>query len=202
MPPLQLSLVLVSALFVVVIVAFSLYNGLIRSQKRVQEAWSGIDVHFRRRASLVPNLVEVVKGYAAHEREVFQDVASARGALQQASGAGQAANANNMLSQALARIFAVVENYPQLRGSENFMSLRADLNDVEDKIAFARQFYNRNVLDYNTRIETYPTAFVANLFSFASAEFFEADDEGRAEVRVSFAQPPARSKEPAVPPAT
>jgi LemA protein len=182
---------LVALLTFVVVWTFSRYNGLVRSRKRVDEAWSGIDVQLRRRASLVPNLVETVKGYAAHERELFEEVTRARGAVQKAGNAGQAADANDLLSQAMVRVFAVVENYPQLRASENFMSLRADLSDVEEKIAFARQFYNRTVLDYNTRLETYPDAVFARQFDFAPAEFFAADDAARSEISVTFSRPAA-----------
>jgi LemA protein len=182
---------LVALLTFVVVWTFSRYNGLVRSRKRVDEAWSGIDVQLRRRASLVPNLVETVKGYAAHERELFEEVTRARGAVQKAGNAGQAADANDLLSQAMVRVFAVVENYPQLRASENFMSLRADLSDVEEKIAFARQFYNRNVLDYNTRLETYPDAVFARQFNFAPAEFFAADEAARSEISVTFSRPAA-----------
>lgn len=196
-----LSIAITTLLIGGIVVAFSRYNDLVRSQKRVQEAWSGIEVQLRRRASLMPNLVEIVKGYAEHEREVFEEVARARGALQQASSAGQAANANSMLSQALLRVFAVVENYPQLRASENFVSLRGDLADAEEKIAFARQFYNRTVLDYNTRIDTYPDALIAGNFNFARAEFFKADDDGLAEVHIDFSRRPAAAGQPASPPA-
>ena len=188
----------VLALIGSVLIVFSRFNTLVRSQKRVQEAWAGIDVQLRQRASLIPNLVEAIRGYAEHEREVFEKVARARGALQKAGGAGQAGTANNLLTQALGHVFAVAEAYPQLHASENFMSLRSDLRDVEAKIAFARQFYNRNVLDYNTRIDTYPDALIARNFDFAPAEFFEADDDGRAEVRISFAKPAGR--EPATSP--
>jgi LemA protein len=196
-----LAIAIIAILVIGVVVVFSRYNDLVRSQKRVQEAWSGIDVQLRRRASLMPNLVEMVKGYAEHEREVFEEVARARGAVQQAGGAGQAANANNMLSQALLRVFAVVENYPQLRASDNFMSLRGDLADAEEKIAYARQFYNRNVLDYNTRIETYPDVLIAGNLNFTAAEFFRTDEEGRAEMRISFSRQPAAPEQPASPPA-
>ena len=196
-----LPVIIVAILIGGVVVVFSRYNDLVRSKKRVEEAWSGIDVQLRRRASLMPNLMEMVKGYAEHEREVFEEVARARGAVQQAGGAGQAANANNMLSQALLRVFAVVENYPQLRASENFMSLRGDLADAEEKIAFARQWYNRNVLDYNTHIETYPDVIMARSFNFAPAEFFRTDEEGRAEVHINFSRRPASPEQPASPPA-
>jgi LemA protein len=171
-----------------VVWAFSRYNGLVRSKKRVDEAWSGIDVQLRRRASLIPNLVETVKGYATHERELLEEVTRARGALQTAGNAGQASTANDLLSQAMGRLFAVVESYPQLRASDNFMGLRSDLADVEEKIAFARQFYNRNVLDYNTRLETYPDTLFARQFTFTAAEFFAADEAARSEVTVSFSR--------------
>ena len=188
-------------LMATVLFAFSRYNTLVRSQKRVQEAWAGIDVQLRQRASLIPNLVETIRAYAEHERGVYEEVARARGALQKAGGAGQAGAANTLLTQALGHVFAVAEAYPQLHASENFMSLRSDLRDLESKIAFARQFYNRNVLDYNTRLDTYPDALIARSFEFAPAEFFEADDEGRAEVAVSFARPRAGGEQPASPPA-
>ena len=179
---------LVLTLLVVgVLAGVATYNRLVRSRNRVREAWSGIDVQLRRRASLVPNLVESVRGYAAHERGVFEEVTRARGALQQAGGAAAAASANNALSQALGHLFAVVENYPTLRASENLTALQRELSDVEEKIAFARQFYNRNVLDYNTRIETFPGVLVASNLGFSAAEFFETEDEGRAEVTVSLA---------------
>jgi LemA protein len=201
MSPAWMSLTLVVALAAFVLLVFSHYNSLIRSQKRTQEAWSGIDVQLRRRASLVPNLVETVRGYAEHEREVFEQVARARGAMQKADGAGQTASASNLLTQALGHLFAVVENYPQLRASDNFLTLREDLRDTEEKIAFARQFYNRNVLDYNTRIDTYPDALLAKQFGITPAEFFETDGDGRAEVHVSFGRPAPRPQQPASPPA-
>jgi LemA protein len=183
-------------LLICVVWAFARYNGLVRARKRVEEAWSGIDVQLRRRASLLPNLEDVVKGYAAHEREVFVDVARARGALQKAGGAGEAANANEAVSQAFIRMFAVAENYPQLRASDSFIALRSDLSEIEEKIAFARQFYNRNVLDYNTRLETYPDAIIARNFAFAPAEFFEAEPEARSEVRMTFTRQPAGNEAP------
>lgn len=191
MPEFWLPVFVVASLAGGVVWAFSIYNGLVRSKKRIEEAWSGIDVQLRRRASLVPNLVEVVKGYAEHERGVFDEIARARGALQQAGGAGQAADASDMMSRAIGRLFAVVENYPQLRASENFMKLRDDISEAEDKIAFARQFYNRNVLDYNTKLDTYPDAFIAHNFDFTPAEFFGADDEARSEIRVALTRQPA-----------
>jgi LemA protein len=201
MTPSLMASAFVLALIGAVLIVFSRFNALVRSQKRVQEAWAGIDVQLRQRASLIPNLVEAIRGYAEHEREVFEEVARARGALQQAGSAGKAGTANNLLTQALGHVFAVAEAYPQLRASENFMSLRSDLRNVEEKIAFARQFYNRNVLDYNTRTDTYPDALIARNFAFAPAEFFEADGDGRAEVKISFARQPAGREQTASPPA-
>jgi LemA protein len=201
MTPSLMASAFVLALIGIVLLVFRRFNTLVRSQKRVQEAWAGIDVQLRQRASLIPNLVEAIRGYAEHERGVFEEVARARGALQQAGGAGKAGTANNLLTQALGHVFAVAEAYPQLHASENFMGLRSDIRDVEEKIAYARQFYNRNVLDYNTRIDTYPDALIARNFDFAPAEFFEADDDGRAEVTISFARQPAGRERAPSPPA-
>ena len=178
--------VIVAIVVLALIILVTMYNGLVRSRNRVKEAWSGIDVQLRRRASLVPNLVETVKGYASHERETFEEVTRARSAVEQAGTIPDAAAANNMLTGALRHLFAVAENYPELRASENFLDLQNELSDIEEKIAFSRQFYNSNVLDYNNRLQTVPTVFIANTFGFTREEFFEADEEGRAEVRVDF----------------
>jgi LemA protein len=191
--------VIVAIVVLAVIILVAMYNGLIRSRNRVKEAWSGIDVQLRRRASLVPNLVETVKGYASHERETFEEVTRARSAVEQAGSIPDAAAANNMLTGALRHLFAVAEAYPELRASENFMDLQNELSDIEEKIAFSRQFYNSNVLDYNNRLQTVPTVFIAGIFGFTREEFFEADEEGRAEVRVDFSTPGAA---PAAPGAT
>ena len=172
-------IVVVAVVVLIVIFLWAVYNGLVKARIRVKEAWSGIDVQLRRRSSLIPNLVETVKGYAAHEREVLENVTRARAMLDQAGSAGQAAQADNALTQALRSLFAVSENYPQLRANENFLSLQQELSDIEEKIAFARQFYNRNVMDFNTRIEVFPNVFVANMFNFAPFEFFEAEETAR-----------------------
>jgi LemA protein len=189
MSPFWLPIVIVGGSCLLALFVLARYNALVKSRNRVHEAWSGIDVQLCQRASLIPHVVAAVRGYAAHERKVFEQVARASGALQQASGAANAGAANDMVTSALGRVLAVAENYPQLRASENFMTLRHDLRDIEEKIAFARQFYNRNVLDYNTRIETYPDAFFAHAFNFMPADLFEASDAARVDVRVSF--PPA-----------
>ena len=179
-------LVIAGIIVLLGLILVGMYNGLVRSRNRVKEAWSGIDVQLRRRASLVPNLVETVRGYAEHERETFEEVTRARTALEQAGSVQDAAQANNMLTGALRHLFAVAENYPQLQAAENFRQLQTELSDIEEKIAFARQFYNTNVLDYNNRIGTVPTAVMANMFGFTPEQFFEADEEGRAEVHVDF----------------
>ncbi|MFH1484546.1 MAG: LemA family protein [Chloroflexota bacterium] len=175
-------LVVLAAAFVL-----ALYNGLVKARMRVSEAWSGIDVQLKRRSSLVPNLVETVKGYAKHEREVFERVTAARAALMSAGDAKSAAQANNMLTGALKSLFAVAEAYPDLKASQNFMQLQSELSDLEAKIAYARQFYNSNVLDCNTRIKVFPNVLLAGTFGFKEADFFQAEEEARADVRVSFA---------------
>jgi len=187
----MLVIIIILAVVLGIVLLFGLfllatYNGLVRSRVRTREAWSGIDVQLKRRMSLVPNLVETVKGYAAHERQVLENVTRARAQLEQAGGAAQAAQADNVLTGALRSLFAVAENYPQLRANENFLSLQQELSDIEEKIAFARQFYNRNVMDFNTRIEVFPNVIIANMFNFDRFEFFEAEETAREDVQVSF----------------
>ncbi len=179
------------------LVMAGMYNGLIRARVRTREAWSGIDVQLKRRANLIPNLVETVKGYAAHERETFENVTRARAMLQQAGTAAKAAEANNFLTQTLRSLFAVSERYPDLKANQNFMKLQQELSDVEEKIAYARQFYNRNVMSYNTRIQTFPNVVMANMFGFERFEFFEAEEGAREVPGVSFAPP---AEPPATPP--
>ena len=186
---LALTIILLVLLGVVVLAGLALlgiYNGLVRSRVRAREAWSGIDVQLKRRASLIPNLVETVKGYAAHEKQVLENVTRARAMLEQAGGAAQAAQADNVLTGALRSLFAVAENYPQLRANENFLALQQELSDVEEKIAFARQFYNRNVMQFNTRIQVFPSCIIANMFNFERFDFFEAEETAREDVPVSF----------------
>jgi len=179
-------------LFLLVIVVvffvflFSLYNGLVKGKARIDEAWSGIDVQLKRRTDLIPNLVETVKGYAAHEKTVFEDVTKARSALMEAKGPQQTAEANNMLTGALKSLFAVAENYPDLKASQNFIELQGQLSDTEDKIAYSRQFYNSNVLDYNTKIKLFPNVLLAGAFGFSPAEYFKAADKDKEEVKVKF----------------
>lgn len=180
------------------LVLAGMYNGLVRARVRTREAWSGIDVQLKRRANLIPNLVETVKGYAGHERETFENVTRARSMLQQAGTAPDAAQANNFLTQTLRSLFAVSERYPDLKANQNFLDLQQELSDIEEKIAYARQFYNRNVMSYNTRIQTFPNVVMAGMFGFERFEFFEVEEEARAVPEVSFSKPP--SAPPAAPP--
>lgn len=162
------------------------YNSLVTLRNRVREAWSQIDVQLKRRSSLIPNLVEAVKGYVKHEKEVLENVTKARSALMGAKDPHQAAAANDMLTGALKSLFAVAEAYPNLRASENFKELQEELSDTETKVAASRQFYNTNVLDYNTSLETVPTVFIANMFGFKKEEFFKASEEEKKDVQVKF----------------
>lgn len=167
-------------LVVVVFFAIAAYNKLVRLRMRSLEAWSDIEVQLKRRYNLIPNLVDTVKGYAQHEEKVFTQVTQARTAAMGAEGIGEQAKAENMLQGALKSLFAVAENYPQLRASENFMGLQNELTDTENKVQAARRFYNGNVRDLNTSIETFPTNIVANLFNFTKMVFFDLDEEPEA----------------------
>jgi len=163
-----------------------LYNGLVTARMRVKEAWSGIEVQLKRRSSLIPNLVETVKGYAKHEKAVFENVTKARAAMLSAKNPPQAAEANNMLAGALKSLFAVAEAYPKLQASDNFKELQQELSDTETKIAASRQFYNANVLDYNTKIKVFPNVIFAGLLGFKEEQFFEAEEEAKKDVKVEF----------------
>ncbi len=182
------SSIIVIAVAVIVVVAFVwfLYNSLIVTKMRVSEAFSQIDVQLKRRADLIPNLVETVKGYAKHEKELFEKVTKERASLVSAKGVQDKASANNELSQTLKSIFAIAENYPELKASQNFMELQEELSDTENKIAYARQFYNSTVLDYNTKLQVFPNVFFAKLLNFKQAEFFGATEEEKKTVKVSF----------------
>ncbi len=183
MSPTILVVVIIAA---VVLFVLFLYNGLVRARLRVKEAWSGIEVQLKRRSSLIPNLVETVKGYAKHEKAVFENVTKARSALLNAEGPKDAAAANNMLAGALKSLFAVAEAYPDLKASDNFKELQEELSDTETKIAASRQFYNANVLDYNTKIKVFPNVILAGLFGFKEEEFFEAEEEAKKDIEVKF----------------
>lgn len=182
-----LILIMILVLWVlVIVVGLLLYNSLVRGRLQVREAWSAVQVQLQRRASLIPNLVETVKGYAAHERETLENVTRARTQLQNATGPAEAAQANNLLTQMLRSLFALAEAYPELQADDNFRQLQQQLADTEDKIAYARNYYNSRVLQYNSRVSTVPTVFLAGMFGFKEAEFFETDEAAQQEVRVSF----------------
>ncbi|MBI4091568.1 LemA family protein [candidate division WWE3 bacterium] len=183
-----MNILLVSLGILVLIAAFlvSTYNSFVSLRNSVKESWSGIDVQLKRRAALIQNLVETVKGYASHEKEVFENVTRARSALMSAKTPSEAAQADNMLSAALKSLFAVAEAYPNLRASENFTQLQTELATTEDKIAYSRQFYNANVLSYNNKIALFPNSFLANVFGFKAEEFFKASEEERKDVSVKF----------------
>ena len=162
------------------------YNRLVRTRVRAENAWSQIDVQLRRRYDLIPNLVEAVKGYAAHEREVFEEVARARSAAQQAQGIQGQAQAENELTRSLSRLIAVAENYPDLKASQNFLALQEELTGTEGRIAYARQFYNDEVQQLNTLIQAFPSNLVARLGTFQPREFFEIEEPARGPVSVTF----------------
>jgi LemA protein len=162
------------------------YNRLVRLRVRTENAWSQIDVQLRRRYDLIPNLVEAVKGYAAHEREVFEDVTKARAQAQAASGVKEQADAENQLTAGIRRLIAVAENYPQLKANENFLALQEELTGTESKIAFARQFYNDQVQSLNTLIQSLPSRIVASLGKFEPREFFDIEEPARGPVAVRF----------------
>ena len=168
---------------VVLLLIIYIYNMLVRAKVRTEEAWSDITVQLKRRYDLIPNLVSTVKGYAKHEREVFEKVTEVRAKGMGATTVGEAAEADNMFQKALKSLFAVAENYPQLRASENFQQLQTDVTDTEDKIQASRRFYNGAVRDLNTKIQTFPTNIFAGLMGFKVREFFDVDANQTAAVK-------------------
>jgi len=180
-----LTIVLIVAAVVVLWLIFD-YNGLVRLKNRAKEAWSDISVQLKRRYDLIPNLVQTVKGYATHERELFEKVTRARASAMSAQGVKEKAGAENMLSDTLKSLFAVAENYPDLKASANFLELQRELTDTEDKIQASRRFYNTNVRDLNIKIESFPTNMMASMFGFKQMELFEAEDSEKEPVKVKF----------------
>ena len=177
------AVVIIVILLVVAAIIIWIYNSLIRAKVRVDEAWSDITVQLKRRYDLIPNLVNTVKGYAAHEKEVFEKVTEARANALKAQTVGQTAQAENQFQSALKSLFAVAEAYPQLRASENFQQLQAEITDTEDKIQAARRFYNGAVRDLNIKIQTFPTNIFAGLMHFKQREFFEVEGAQAAAVQ-------------------
>lgn len=177
-------LVIVALVVIVGIYLWATYNGLVRLNVRVDEAWSDITVQMKRRADLIPNLIEAVKGYAAHEKQVFENVTAARAATVSASTPAEAGKAENMMQQALKSIFAVAEAYPQLQANQNYLQLQGELVDTEDKIQASRRFYNGGVRELNTKIKVFPNTLFVRGLGFTEREFFEVDEPA------AIAEPP------------
>jgi LemA protein len=179
--------IVVIVIVVLIVLVFVVgYNGLVRLRNRIDNAWSQIGVQLERRHDLIPNLIETVKGYAAHEKGTFEAVVSARNAAMQAQGPEQQAQAENVLTGALKSLFALAEAYPDLKANQNFLSLQEELTSTEDRIAYARQFYNDSVVKYNTKIQSIPSNIIAGMFSFAPREYFKAEDGATEVPKVEF----------------
>ena len=176
-----LVIVALAAIFLI-----SIYNSLVTLKVKIKEAWSQIDVQLKRRIDLIPNLVESVKGYAAHEKEVFENVTKARAALMTAGDAKAAGEADMQLTSALKSLFAVAEAYPELKAQEGFINLQKELSDTEDKVAYSRQFFNSVVRQYNEKIVAFPSNLIAGMFGFTQEAFFEAEAQDREPVKVQF----------------
>ncbi len=183
---------LIAIIIIVVILAVLVgwivgqYNSLVKLRNKIEGAWAQVDVQLKRRYDLIPNLVETVKGYASHEKETLESVIQARNMAVSADGPAAQAKNENILTGALKSLFAVSEAYPDLKANENFLQLQEELRGTEDRIAYARQYYNDSVLRYNTKIEVFPSSVIANNFNFTEREYFEADEESRGNVNVSF----------------
>jgi LemA protein len=188
--------IVIGVIVLLVLALVLIYNRLVRLRNRIDAAWSQIDVQLKRRYDLIPNLLETVKGYAAHERETFEAVIKARQQAVDARGIEEQAKAENFLTQTLRSLFAVAEAYPQLQANENFMALQEELTGTEGRIAFSRQFYNEQVLAYDNAIEVFPTNVVAGAFSFRSRGYFEAETASREPVRVDFSDMPRTDVNP------
>jgi LemA protein len=183
-----MALIIILALIVLAaFILIGMYNSLVQLRVRADSAWSDIDVQLKRRHDLIPNLVETVKGYAAHEKGTFEDVAKFRSQAMQATTPADKAQAENQLSGALKSLFAVAENYPELKASEQFTGLQTSLNSIEDNIQNARRYYNAVIRDYNTRVQSFPANIIAGMFGFQAKQFFEVDSpEDRQNVQVKF----------------
>ena len=179
-------IVLVVVLVMILFFVISTYNGLVVARNKVKDQFSQIDVQLKKRFDLIPNLVETVKGYAKHESETFEKVIAARNGYMNAKTDEEKLAASNELSQGITKIFALAENYPELKANTNFADLQSQLKEVEDKIGYARQFYNDSVLLYNNKTEMFPSNFIASMFGFKKESFFEADEKERENVQVKF----------------
>jgi LemA protein len=179
-------IVIVALVVILALWAMLAYNGLVSRRNKVDNAWSQIDVQLKRRYDLIPNLVETVKGYAAHERQTFEAVTQARANAINAQGPAQQAQAENALTGALKSLFAVSEAYPDLKANQNFLNLQEEVTSTEDRIAYSRQFYNDSVLSYNTKIQQFPAVIIANSFNFTARDFFDAEPGDTEPVQVQF----------------
>jgi LemA protein len=179
-------LIAIAVLVVLVLWVVGMYNGLVMSRNQVKNAWSQIDVQLKRRYDLIPNLVETVKGYAAHEKETLDRVIQARSAAMSAQGVKEQGEAENMLTGTLKSLFALAESYPDLKANQNFLMLQEELTGTEGKIAYARQFYNDSVMTYNTAIETFPNNLIAGSFGFGESVYFEIEGAAKEPVQVKF----------------
>ena len=182
----MITYIFIGIVVLLIVWIISAYNGLVRLKIRSEEAWSDIDVQLKRRYDLIPNLVDTVKGYAKHEKQLFESVTEARSAAMSAKSPDAKGEAENMLTGTLKTLFAVSEAYPDLKASDNFKALQEELSDSENKIEAARRFYNSNVRDYNIALDSFPTAILANMFHFKSKELFEAHEGERETPKVSF----------------
>ncbi len=180
-------IILLVAVFVVAVLVIGIFNALVRLRNQVKNAWSQIDVQLKRRHDLIPNLVDTVKGYMKHERETLENITNARSRAMKAETVGDKARAESELNGAIGRFYVVVENYPDLKANQNFLALQEELTSTENKISYARQAYNDQVLFYNNKIEMFPSSIIAGMFNFRQAEFFEIEDQRDREVpRVDF----------------
>lgn len=182
----DINLILIIVVVLIVLFVWFTYNSLATGKVRILEAFSGIDVQLKRRVDLVPNLIQTVKGYAKHEKELIENVTKARTSLMQADSPHEKAQSDNMLSNALKSLFAVSENYPTLKASDNFLKLQEELSDIEAKIAYARQFFNTNVSSYNSTLVNFPGSFIGNMFGYKPEEFFETNEAERKNIKVTF----------------
>lgn len=181
-----LLIVIIAIIVIIGLLIVKYYNDLVNGRNRVENAWSQIDVQLQRRNDLIPNIVETVKGYASHEKETFNQVTQARASMANATTVQEVAEANNNITEALKSLFAVSEAYPDLKANQNFIELQQELSDTEDKISYARQFYNDTVLKYNNLCQQFPSSLVASIFHFDKSEFFEAQEGTRAAPNVKF----------------
>lgn len=181
-----LIIILILVAIFIVATIIHMYNNLINLRNRVENSYSQIDVQLKRRNDLIPNLVETVKGYASHEKGVLEEVTKARSNVMNAKGVKETSEANNQLTGALKTLFAVAENYPDLKANSNFQQLQEQLSDTEDKISYSRQFYNDMVLKYNNACQQFPSSLLARMFNFETAEFFQADEASREVPKVEF----------------